>query len=88
MMGHGFGPASASGDWSWAAWLAIVLVLAGLLFLVGWIAERRASDDPHADWDDLDLDPIGVLRMRYAYGEIDLAEFTAAKQTLESADQA
>lgn len=89
MMGRGAELTSASGDLSWVAgFVIIVTVVAALVFTVGWIADRRGADDePPFDSDDLDLDPIEVLRMRYAYGEIGHDEFIVAKRTVESADQ-
>ena len=72
----GFGGPGYSGVWLWM--LAGVLFVVGIVLLVVWaigVAVGRSDED----------EAIGMLRARFARGEMDAAAFEQARQTLGAA---
>ena len=93
MMGYGAGLGFGFGGWLWM--IGMMLLVVGIIVLVVWVAGRAlsgtqggAAAPPTAGYAAPALpptpDPVEVLRMRFARGEITQDEFLAAKQVLEA----
>jgi putative membrane protein len=54
-----------------------VLVLIGLIFLIKWLIQTTGSVKPDAG-----NSALGILKERYARGEIDTAEFKEKKKVI------
>ena len=67
-----------SDGWGWGAWLAMVLVMLGVLAAVVWIlflVWRNASGGPSEAPPSARDTPEGILAERLARGEIDAEEY-------------
>lgn len=94
MMGYGAGLGFGLGGWLWM--VGMMLLVVGVVVLVAWLVGRAASGShggsatqPPAAWappaqPPAGPDPVGILRLRFARGEITQDEFLAAKQVLEA----
>ena len=78
MMGYGWG----AGLGGWMSMLGGLVLLIGIVVLVVWAmrgfdlaADRRPDTSPRPD-------PMDILRVRFARGEITEAEFEQAKRVL------
>jgi putative membrane protein len=56
-------------------WIAIIL---GIVWLVRWIGDRSDRTRHEAE-----IDPLDIIRRRYARGEIDREEYERLRQDLE-----
>jgi len=71
--GHGWGM-----DWGMPFFGLFfwIFIIAGIVFLVRWIMGSKA--------DDVQESPLGILKKRYARGEIDRETYERIKKELES----
>ncbi len=77
-----FGPGMMGWGWGFG-WIFMIifwgLVVAGLIFLVKWLASLSRTPAPHEKSHDSALD---ILKQRYAKGEINKEEFDQKKRDL------
>ncbi|MHB8744104.1 MAG: SHOCT domain-containing protein [Sulfuricaulis sp.] len=75
MMGNGQGGWMAGGMWFFPI-LFLILVIAGMVFIVRWLMERHTQESPAEE------SPVDILKRRYAKGEIDRETFARMKQDI------
>lgn len=82
-MGRGMGPDMMGWGWWGMGWIFMIifwgLVIAGLIFLIRWLAGLGRSRPSHDKAQDSALE---ILRQRYAKGEINKDEFEEKKRDL------
>jgi putative membrane protein len=86
MMGYGAGLGFGLGGW--LGMLGFVLLCVGVVAFVAWLFARAVATAqpaaPLASPRAAGPDPVEVLRLRFARGEISRDDYLAAKQTLEA----
>jgi len=55
------------GGYMWIFWIAIIV---GLFLFIKWVIQQNNSKEQH-----LDLNPVDILKKRYARGDIDQKEY-------------
>ena len=80
----GYGAGLGFGLGGWLEMVGFVLLVVGFIVLVAWLVGRATpaaqAAPPHA----AGPDPVEVVRLRFARGEMTRDEYLAAKQTLEA----
>lgn len=64
------------GGFMWIFWIAVIV---GLVFLIKWIVQQGKPSESSAN-----DNPLGILKRRYARGEIDKEEYEQKKKDLLS----
>lgn len=83
MMGYGAGLGFGIGGW--LGMIGFMLLVVGVVVLVAWLIGRaEPSTASTAAPRPVGPDPVEVLRMRFARGEITRDEYLAVKQALET----
>lgn len=67
------------GSWGWLAIAAMALMMGGMGWMM-WSMMRGGSHEPRSP-----EDPVEVLKMRYARGELTTEEFQERLQAIENA---
>jgi uncharacterized membrane protein len=78
----GYAAGHASGIESWITMLGTVLLIVGVVVLVAWLLRRGAPDSQATAARAFRRDPVEVVRMRFARGELSRDEYLAALATL------
>jgi uncharacterized membrane protein len=82
MMGYGAGLGFGFGGW--LAVLGCIALVVGVALLIAWVLGKAGQGSPSLPTAPSGPDPLEVLRLRFARGEITADEFAAAKLVLES----